>query len=81
MSLSKQIKQPMNNKWITSKNPIPQNTLTDVATEHCFNVILPGFEQIIIFPENNGFIQLEAKWLKDINYFSREPNKFLIIFA
>ena len=49
----------------------------NIAPEHCFDVTLADFEQII----NNDFSKLEIEWLKDINYFSRESNKFGIIFA
>ena len=45
--------------------------------EHCFDVTLSDFEQTI----NNDFIQLEAEWLNNINYFSRESNKFGIIWT
>ena len=38
--------------------------------------MLAEFEQI-----NHDFIQLEAQWLNEINYFSKEFNKFGIIFA
>ena len=34
----------------------------NIAPEHCFDVTLADFEQII----NNDFIQLEAEWLNDI---------------
>ena len=43
--------------------------------KHCFDVTLADFEQII----NNNFIQFEAEQLNDINYSSRESNKFGII--
>ena len=49
----------MNNKWITLKSFIPQVRLIGVAFEHCFDVTLGGFEQII----NNDFTQLEAECL------------------
>ena len=49
----------------------------NIAPEHCFDVTLADFEQII----NNDLIQLEDEWLNDINYFSRELKKFGIIFA
>ena len=65
------------NEWITSKSFIQQNTLADIALEHCFAVTLADFEQII----NNDLIQLEAEWWNGINYFSRESKKFGIIFA
>ena len=55
----------------------PKNRLISIAPEHCFDVTLADFEQII----NNDFTQLEVEWLNDINYFSRESNKFGIIFA
>ena len=55
----------------------PKNRLINIAPEHCFDVTLADFEQII----NNDFTQLEVEWLNDINYFSRESNKFGIIFA
>ena len=51
--------------------------LIDIAPEHCFEVPLAAFQQII----NNGFIQLETEWLNDINHFSRESNKFRIIWV
>ena len=55
----------MNNKWKTLKSFIRQNRPIDVAPEHCFDVTLGEFEHII----NSNFIQLEAEWLNDINYF------------
>ena len=51
--------------------------LINIATKHCFDVTLAAFEWII----NNEFIQLKSEWLNDVNYFSRESNKFGIIFA
>ena len=51
--------------------------LNNIAPEHCFGVTLADFEQII----NIDFMQLEAERLNDITYFSRESNKFGIIFA
>ena len=45
--------------------------------QHCFDVTLAKIEQII----NTDCMQLEAEWLNVINYFSRESNKFGIIFA
>ena len=42
---------------MTSKSFIQQNTLADIALEHCFAVTLADFEQII----NNDLIQLEAE--------------------
>ena len=67
----------MNNKWTTLKIFIQQNRPTDIAPEHCLDVTLGDFEQII----NNDSIQLQAEWLNDINYFSRESNEFGTIFA
>ena len=55
----------------------PKNRLINIAPEHCFDVTLADFEQII----NNDFIQLQAELLNDINYFSSKSNKFGIIFA
>ena len=51
--------------------------LINIAPEHCFDVTLADFEQIV----NNDFIKLEAELLNDINYFSREPSKSGITFA
>ena len=55
----------------------PKNRLINIVPERCFDVTLADFEQII----NNDFMQSGAEWLNDINYFSRESNKFGIIFA
>ena len=49
----------MNNKWITLKSFISQVRHLGVAFEHCFDVTLGGFKQII----DNDFTQLEAEWL------------------
>ena len=38
----------------------------NIAPEHCFDVTLADFEQII---NNDYFMQLEAEWLNDINHF------------
>ena len=55
------------------------NRLIDIVPEHCFDVTLANFEEII----NNDFIQLEAELLSDINYFSQEVkqiwNNFCVI--
>ena len=37
----------------------------NIAPEHCFDVTLADFEQII----NNDIMQMEAEWLNDINHF------------
>ena len=50
---------------------------TNFVPEHCSDVTLADFEQII----KNDLTQLEAELLNDINYFSRESNKFGIIVA
>ena len=42
---------------------ILKNRLINLAPEHCFDLTLADFEQII----DNDFIQLEAEWLNDIN--------------
>ena len=65
------------NRRVTLKSFIRKNILINIAPEHCFDVTLADFEQII----NNDFIQLEAQRLNDINYFSRESNRFGIIFG
>ena len=46
----------MNSKGITLKSFIWQNRLIDIVPEHCFNITLADFEQII----NNDIKQLEA---------------------
>ena len=48
-----------------------QNRFIDIANEYGFDVTLAGFEPMI----DNDFIQLEAEWLNDINFFSRKSNK------
>ena len=48
-----------------------QNRFIDIANEYGFDVTLADFEPMI----DNDFIQLEAEWLNDINFFSRKSNK------
>ena len=52
------------------KSFIQQNRLIDMALEHCFDVTLADFEQII----NNDFMQLKGELLKDINYSMKQTN-------
>ena len=52
------------------KSFIQQNRLIDTALEHCFDVTLADFEQII----NNDFMQLKGELLKDINYSMKQTN-------
>ena len=52
----------MNNKWKTLKSFITQKRLIDIAPEHCFDVTLADFAQII----DNDFIKLETSWLNII---------------
>ena len=67
----------MNNKSITLKSFIWQNKVTDIAPEHCFDVALAKFEQMI----NTDFRQLDAEGLNSIHYYYRESNKFRVIFV
>ena len=66
----------LSTEWITLKSFTWKNRLTSIAPEHCFDVTLADFEQII----NNDFIQSKDEGLNDLNYFPRESNKFGIIF-
>ena len=52
------------------KSFIQHNRLIDMVLEHCFDVTLADFEQII----NNDFMQLKAELLKDINYSMNQTN-------
>ena len=54
----------MNSKGITLKSFIWQSRLIGIVPEHCFNITLADFEQII----NNDIKQLEADWLSDTNF-------------
>ena len=54
----------------------PKIIHASVMPDHCSDFTLTDFEQII----NTKFMQLKAKWLNDINYFSRESEKFGIVF-
>ena len=58
------------------KSFIQKALFINIALEHCFDITLAEFDQII----NNDFIQLEIEWLNDTNYFSWESNKFRVIF-
>ena len=55
----------LSTEWITLKSFIRKNRVIIIAPNHCFDVVLADFEQIL----NNDFIQLEAEWLNDINIF------------
>ena len=67
----------LSTEWITLKSSIQKNKLINIAPEHCFDVTLGDFEQVI----DNDFKQLKAEWGNDINYLSRETKKFGVIFA
>ena len=45
-----------------------QNRFIDIANEYGFDVTLVDSEPMI----DNDFIQLEAEWLNDINFFFQE---------
>ena len=65
---------PTTSKWSPKK---PTQMRVNIAPEHYFDVTVAGLEQII----DNDFIQLEAEWLNDVKYFSRDSNKIGIIFV
>ena len=62
---------------ITTRIIVVARQGVNIAPVHCFDVTLAEFEQVM----NNDFMQLEAEWLNDINYFCRKSNKFGIVFA
>ena len=47
----------LSTEWITLKSSIQKNKLINIAPEHCFDVTLGDFEQVI----NNDFKQLKAE--------------------
>ena len=60
--LHKKIKKKYEEIFLSAEWIIMKSRRINIAPEHCFDVTLADFEQII----NNDFIQLEAEWLNDI---------------